>query len=106
LLLLVAFLSRLELLLGRGGFTGLAIIHLLLFLPLLARLLIALGRGGLFGCRRRFALLLLALVLLRLFGSALGALLRRLAFCASRLSEDERRALKRRNARARARTVV
>ncbi|WP_292578754.1 hypothetical protein, partial [Mesorhizobium sp.] len=91
-LLLVAFLARLELLLGRG-FPGLGIVHLLLLMPLLARLLLGLGRG-LFGCRRRFALLLLlALPLLRLLGSALRAFLGRLAFCASGLSQYQRRAL-------------
>ncbi|WP_245491184.1 hypothetical protein [Mesorhizobium sp. M2A.F.Ca.ET.037.01.1.1] len=88
-LLLVAFLARLELLLGRG-FPGLGIVHLLLLMSLLARLLLGLGRCCLLGCRRRFALLLLALPLLRLFGSALRAFLGRLAFGASGLSQYQR----------------
>ncbi|WP_292279770.1 hypothetical protein [Mesorhizobium sp.] len=88
-LLLVAFLARLELLLGRGC-PGLGIVHLLLLMPLLARLLLGLGRCCLLGCRRRFALLLLALPLLRLFGSALRAFLGRLAFGASGLSQYQR----------------
>jgi hypothetical protein len=97
LLLLIALLARLELLLGRGSFPRLAIVHLLLLVPLLARLLLSLGGRGLLGCRRRFALLLLlALLFPWLFATllaGLGAFLGRLAFGASGLGQDERRAI-------------
>ncbi|WP_246672042.1 MULTISPECIES: hypothetical protein [unclassified Mesorhizobium] len=97
LLLLVALLARFELLLGRGSFPGLAIIHLLLLVPFLAWLLLGLGGCCLFS-RRRFALLLLfALPFPRLFpllaATGLGAFLGRLAFGAGGLRENEWRAV-------------
>ncbi|MDX8475722.1 hypothetical protein RFM27_26925 [Mesorhizobium sp. VK23A] len=82
LLLLLAFLARFELLLGRRCLLSLAGVHLLLLLPLLARLL--LGLGGLFGRGRFRLLLLLALLffrlLLRSLLATLRTLFRRLAF--------------------------